>query len=153
MKKILNYLSILLLIFCGLSCSSDDDQPNTSTLLTRQQLQGTWKVTYFKNQVEKTSDYSGYLFTFDLNDAIDVDANGSPSSGVYDLYENQIANEKLTIIDAEFSQTSTSVTVNDRLRELTEQWIVRKVTNNASQIEVEELISNNPPEVLHLTKI
>jgi hypothetical protein len=65
MKSILFYLSVIILTFS--SCSKDDDAKSTTQINSNVQS-GTWRITkYIDSQVDETSKFAGYNFTFQSN--------------------------------------------------------------------------------------
>ncbi|MDN5205690.1 hypothetical protein QQ008_30175 [Fulvivirgaceae bacterium BMA10] len=151
MKKLNKFLAVAIVIIFIASCNNDDEMDLTPPILTEKQLQGNWRISYFWDQTVRTNEYQGFVFTF-INSDIDVDANGTDINGTYDIWFNQINGQQHTILDVVFADAP-SINLSDKMRELREDWIVKKISENGNNIEFEELQSNNPPEILHFTRI
>ena len=65
-------------------------------------------------------------------------------------FQSTINGSEYWIVEVDFSNTVNPG--NADLQDLSEEWIVKKVLNDANKIEFEERISNNSPEILHLEK-
>ena len=148
MKKIGILLNVAFALFLVMSCIKENEEKMDTTTLTAQELQGKWIVSYFWDQTEKTNEYNGYIFTFNSDSSINVDVSGISVGGSFDIWIDQNS----TVIDFYFDNSSYS-NINDKLRELTENWIVKNLSTNNNTIEFEERESDNPPEILFLTKI
>lgn len=75
MKKILlASFAFAMLLFA--SCSKSDTTAITTTQVSNTATSGTWKITYyFNSSLDKTSNYSGYTFTFSSNGTVSA-SNG-----------------------------------------------------------------------------
>jgi len=156
MKNIFKRITATLLITLVLSCSNDDDTINSNTpppTLTKEQLSGTWVISYFENQIDKTSDYEEFRFLFNAIDDVEAEVEDLNIDGEYDLFNDEINGQTYTIVDISFREDSSSTIVNNLLTDLIEEWIVTAIKDDGTTIEFEERISNNPPEILHLTKL
>ncbi|MGY3793612.1 hypothetical protein [uncultured Aquimarina sp.] len=156
MKNIFKRITPLLVLILILSCSNDDDTisaNNTPPTLTKEQLSGTWVISYFENQTDRTLDYEEFRFLFNAIDHVEADVEDLNIDGEYDLFSDEINGQTYTIVDISFREDSSSTIVNNLLRDLIEEWIVTAINDNGTTIEFEERVSNNPPEILHLTKL
>ncbi|MBW1295906.1 hypothetical protein [Aquimarina litoralis] len=155
--KTLTKISAIYLFTLLCSCSSDNDDNqsinNTPPTLTKEQLSGTWIISYFENQIDKTSDYEGFRFLFNAIDDVEAEVEDFNIDGKYDLFSDEINGQTYTIVDISFREDSSSAIVNNLLIDLIEEWIVTAITDDGTTIKFEERISNNPPEILHLTKL
>lgn len=155
MKNIFKRIAASLVIILVFSCSNDDNtiSSDISPTLTKEQLSGTWVISYFENQIDKTSDYEEFQFIFNAIDDVEAEVEDLNIDGEYDLFNDEINGQTYTIIDVSFREDSSSTIVNNLLRDLIEEWIVTAIKNDGTTIEFEERVSNNPPEILHLTKL
>lgn len=144
-------LTVLIFILLLASCSSDDETPEVMPTLAKEQLLGHWKITYFENQIDKTSNYEGLYFLF--NEGGEFFVLDAKFDGIYNIFEDKIANQTTTIVNIDFKPKADSDAYEDRFKDLIEQWIVKKISNNATKIELEERMSTNKPEKLHLEKV
>ena len=153
--KLSRILALLFITSFLIGCSNDDDDKvdDFSTDLSKQQLLGTWRISYFWDQTERTLEFSDYRFTFDQEDEIRVTVNTITAYGDFFLFQDSIDNENYSILETSYGYVSQSQPVEDLLMELTEEWLVKRVNSDATIIEFEEHISDNPPEIMHLTKV
>jgi len=74
---------MLVLLFSGVACD-DEDNPVVDEEQVRESLaDGTWRVTYFFDEKDETSDYEGYVFTFGANGTAIVTKNSTPVFGTW----------------------------------------------------------------------
>ncbi len=152
MKEVIKFITVLILCIICFSCSSDDMGSSTIEF-SPQQLNGTWKISFFSDEnIVRTSEFSSYQFDFNINTKdIIISSNGSTSLGSFDVFQETRSGETLWIVDAEIDNRNNPG--NADLQDLDEDWIIRSVNENATVIEFEELESNNKPEILHLEKV
>ncbi|MEL6811787.1 MAG: hypothetical protein AAFP76_10670 [Bacteroidota bacterium] len=146
--------SFLLALLLLIACSDDDNTNETNNAnpeLSALQMQGSWIVSYFWDQSVQTSEYNDFLFVFDANSSIEVQIEDISVGGSYDRYQANIEGVQSTVLDF-FFQESDERDINDKLRELTEEWIVTAISEDGNTVEFLERVSNNPPEILHLTR-
>jgi hypothetical protein len=81
------YIFLTLIVFGFLSsCTHDSDITDTPQGVTENVTSNTWKVGYYFDNVDETSHFSGYIFTFDQNGTLTA-SNGSLSySGTWASY-------------------------------------------------------------------
>lgn len=95
-RKLLTYVTFVMLSLFVLSCQKDDDT-NSNSIATVA-TQGKWRVTLFsENGVDQTSAFSGYEFSFNTNgSAIATKAatnvNGTWAAGTDDSKQKFILN-------------------------------------------------------------
>jgi hypothetical protein len=64
----------------------DNGNPVNSSELSSLLTSGTWKITYFFDESDQTSQYSGYNFTFNSNGSTQATANNFNSSGTWSAF-------------------------------------------------------------------
>ena len=81
-------------------------------------IDGSWYVSYFfKNNVDDTSDFDGYVLTFASNETMNVSGNGNAINGTWDINSN--ASERKLEFDLE----------GNTLIRLEEKWKVVEYSN------------------------
>jgi hypothetical protein len=93
---------------------NDDDNRSIETTLG----QGSWKVTYFFDTEDETSDFDGYSFLFNEGDEAIATKNSLSVKGSWDTEDSSNGNIKLYL---DFGAASP-------LEELNEDWIVLEYT-------------------------
>lgn len=84
--KIVNFIINVVILVTLLSCSSDstDDVPQTITPANVQTnaTAGSWRITlYMDENKNETSDYNGYVFTFNINGSATAVKNSVSKTG------------------------------------------------------------------------
>lgn len=126
MKIILKVKTFALLCFItsiNTSCSSDDSV-SQATLVTLGQTaltNGTWKVSFYsENNVNKTTEFSGYNFVFTPTGPMMATSNATEFPGVWVMGVDS-GSAKLNL---------TFFATNGPLEEITEDWNVLDVSTN-----------------------
>ena len=113
------------------TCSSDDDSPSASQLVTQTQntiVSGTWRVTLFsENGVVQTSNYNGYNFTFNANSTVEAVNGTTPQTGTWTTGTDD-STPKLIVT---FSATT------GPFEEISEDW--RILTVSSTRIELKHV--------------
>lgn len=152
MENLMKIASIMLVALLMTACSKDDDTPEPAgSILTVEQLKGnTYRISYFWDQTDRTDEYDGYFITFNdqFKITVYVQSNNLETFGSYSIYENGSD----LVLKTVFDEVQGYNDINDALNEIDEEWVVTKVMDNATTIELREKESSNPPEILHLTK-
>lgn len=89
--KIVNFLISAVILVTFLSCSSDstDDVPQTVSPANVQSnaTVGTWRITlYMDDNKNETSDYNGYIFTFNANGTATAVKNSVTKNGTWSSF-------------------------------------------------------------------
>lgn len=74
---------MLCLLLSGVACDDDDSQVIDEVQVQESLVDGTWRVTYFFDEKDETSDYEGYVFTFGANGTTTVTKNSTPVFGTW----------------------------------------------------------------------
>jgi len=144
MKSIkIAFAAFSLLMFASFaSCTTNDDNSsggnNNGTPAA-----GQWKVSYFYDKQDETSNYTGYTFEFGADGSLSA-SNGSQSwSGTWQTGIDDSANKFLI----DFTGT-----VPSALTELEEDWRIIKIEDNFMHFE-HTSGGNGDTDVLKFTKI
>ena len=106
----------------------DDNSPISAEFITSLQS-GTWRVTYFFDDSDETTNYLGYNFTFNQNGSILVANANATFSGQWDAYVDD--NEATLEMDFSASQ----------LEELSDDWEI--IEFSATKIRLKDVSGGN----------
>lgn len=98
---------------CGLSNPDEFVEVITS---------GSWRVSYFYDDDDETSNFVGYVFVFNSNNTITITKNGNTYIGTWSFYED----DGEFVFDIDFD--------DDTLDELTDDWVLLEFTNSLVQL-------------------
>jgi hypothetical protein len=81
--------ALLFFLVCIISCNKREVTGNNSTISLNIQ-QGQWKISYFLiSKSDKTSDFGGYIFTFNIDNTVTAMQGGSGSAnGTWSIVQN-----------------------------------------------------------------
>lgn len=113
---------------CGTNSGSTDTFISVIT-------SGNWRVTYYFDDGDETSDFEGYVFTFNLNNTITVVKNATTYTGTWSFYED----DGVAIFELNFSDSE--------LSDLADDWELLEFSNT-----VVELKDDGNDEYLTFTK-
>lgn len=152
MKAIIKILTCFLVMLLLVNCSNnDDDSGNSNQEFSPELLSGTWRISFFSDETtERTSEFSSYLFTFTLTGSdtgnLEITSNGSSREISFDIEKDDF-----WILDMLIRSSDNPGDAD--LTDLSENWIVKRVNDDATLLEFEEQNSNKKPEILHLKKV
>jgi hypothetical protein len=128
MKKLINGIAIVIvLVTAFLSCKKNDDNNNSGTTFNTSAIitQGTWKVVLFKdNNVDETSNYTGYQFTFTAGGAAAAISGSVVTNGTWNTFNDDSQNK----LELKFGNTPP-------LDEITEDWHIIGASSSTIQME------------------
>lgn len=104
---------------CGTSSGSTDTFVSVIT-------SGTWRVTYYFDDDDETSDYQGYIFTFHTNNTITIVKNAITYTGTWSFYEDDGVN----VFEIDFSDSE--------LGNLADDWELLEFSNTMVQLKDDE---------------
>ncbi len=134
--------ALLLGLLLSIGCD-DDDSPTVDEVQVRESLvDGTWRVTYFYDEKDETSDYEGYVFIFDDNGTTMATKNSTPVFGTW-IAGNSINGTVELILG--FGLTSP-------LEELAEDWVIIESSNVRMKMEHVSNSGTGDTETLILEK-
>jgi hypothetical protein len=142
MKSIQKLLALLLLAVTTLA-ACDDNSSNSNGGNNVTPAAGDWKVTYFFDKQDETSNYAGYTFTFGANGSL-LATNGSQTWNGTWLTGYDDSTDKFLI---DFGGT-----VPSALSELEEDWRILKIEDNSMHFE-HTSGGNGDTDVLKFSKI
>jgi len=97
-KKLLNTVTIIMVLIAFVGCSTSDDSTddnstnddNSSTIQIEETAQsGTWRITYFYNSDhEETSNFTGYAFTFNSDGSIIAVKGSTTVTGTWSILDS-----------------------------------------------------------------
>ena len=126
MKGIQKLLALLLFSVVSLTaCQKSDDNSNANSN-TSTPAAGTWKVSYFFDKQDKTSNYSNYTFEFGANGSLTA-SNGSQSwSGSWATGVDDSGNKFVINLGGTLPST---------LEDLVEDWHIVKMDGSTMHFE------------------
>ncbi len=132
--KLIPILAMIFMLNVASMCSNDDDNSNsnsdstTPAQVTTNVSNGTWKVTlYNENGTVKTSNFSGYNFTFGASNALSATNGNSTYTGNWSTYTDSGS----TKMDLGFTATSGD------FESISEDW--RVLSSTSSKIELKHV--------------
>jgi len=152
MKPLLK-VAMLVLLLLFFNCSNDDDSGNSSQEFSPEMLNGTWRISFFSDEVEeRTTEFNDYQFTFNVEEETAIIRyNGISETSSIEVFIEDNFGDNFWVVYTGFDGVNNPGDAD--LDDLVEDWFITNVNDNATVIQFEELYSNNTPEILHLTKI
>lgn len=139
MKKIAIIILMSLSVAMG-SCKKDDDTPSSSNNVTNtQSLPGNWKVSYYYDDKDETSDYAGYTFEFTSDGKLNAITSSQTFEGSWQ-----------TTVDDNLPRLVISLSGNEDLVELSDDWVIVNMSNTEISLRDDNL---SQTDELHFTKI
>ena len=124
MKFMQKFLPLLLLSFVGFTACDHNASSNNNNTVTPSA--GAWKVTYFFDKQDETSNYSNYTFEFGANGSLSATNGGQSYTGTWAMGIDDSADKFLI----DFSSA-----VPSSLSDLEEDWRIIKIEANAMHFE------------------
>lgn len=147
-KAVLTVVTFFSILFVN-SCGSDDVvSVNTPSSVTNTVTLGTWKITLLdESGVVKTSDFSGYNFTFGSNNTINATNGTNVYSGAWSVSDDNVDDDSISTLHFNISFSSPANFV-----ELTEDWKVLERTDSTIKL-IHKSGGNGSTDFLTFTKI
>lgn len=124
MQKIQKFFMFVLVLAASFFTSCDDNSNSSNNNNTP--ASGKWKITYFFDKKDETSNFSGYVFDFNSNGSLTA-TNGSQSwSGTWSTGIDD-SKDKFLI--------SFSVAVPSSLSDLQEDWVIIQMDDALMHLE------------------
>ena len=117
------YLLFAFITVALFSCSSDD--PVSATDVENTLVSGGWKITYYFDEKDETSDFNGFTFTFNDNGTAVAQKGSDSFNGTWSTESSSDGTLKLNL---DFGTSSP-------LDELEEDWKVMERTGNRIKLE------------------
>ncbi len=132
------FFNLLLVSFVFVSCSTDENNEDNEIMMVDVEevkamvTNGEWEITYYEDSdVEETSDYDGYVFTFNTDGTLAV-TNGSTSlSGAWSITESENSDDDDSKSDVDFNIFFASP---DIFEELADDWDILKYANSKIEL-------------------
>jgi len=142
-----NWSKLLLIVGFPLfiaACGKSNDDPGSNDTLTTILTQGTWSVhLYLNDGKDETSDYTGYVFTFNSNGSLQAAKTGNnTTSGTWSESTDYYNKTKLTL-------TWVGGGIPVELLEIQEDWVLK--AKSSTIVELTNTGSSGTSE-LHLHK-
>ena len=139
-SKLLFVLAFPLLIA---ACSKSNDNPGSTDSLTSIITKGTWVVHFYKiDGKDETSNYAGYVFTFNINGSLQAEKTGNTTAGTWSETTDSYDKTKLVL-------TWVGGGIPVELLKIQEEWVLQ--AKSSSLIELANTGSSGSSE-LHLHK-
>jgi len=141
-----NWSKLLLLLILPLffaACSKNNDDPGSNATLTSIITQGTWVVHFYQNDgKDETSNYTGYVFTFNTNGSMGAEKAANNTAGTWSESTDSYSKTKLV-----FTWVGGGIPVE--LLEIEEDWVLK--AKSSTLVELTNTGSSGTSE-LHLHK-
>lgn len=100
------------------SCKKDDNsKSNTVEGVTKIATDGTWRITYFFDDSDETTNYTGYNFTFGSGNVLTASNGSTTHTGTWSVSDSNSKDDDLKELDFNISFTAP---VN--FEELSDDW-------------------------------
>ncbi len=137
------FAAFSLLVFATFaSCTTGDDNSGGGGGNTVTPAAGQWKVSYFYDKKDETSNYTGYTFEFGSDGSLSASNGGQTWPGTWQTGIDDSANKFLI----DFTGTIPSA-----LTELEEDWLIIKIEDTSMHFE-HTSGGNGDTDVLKFTK-
>jgi len=141
-----NWIKLLLLLALPLfiaACSKSEDDPGSGDTLTSIITQGSWVVHLYQNEgKDETSNYTGYVFTFNVNGSMGAKKSGNNTAGTWSESTDYYSKTKLI-----FTWVGGGIPVE--LLKIEEDWMLK--AKSSTVVELTNTGSTGTSE-LHLHK-
>lgn len=144
-KVVVNFMTLLLLIMGATSCSSDNAAPmDKITTADMEAIRtavktGAWRISYyFDTDKEETSNFNGFVFTFNSSGVIGATDGNTALSGAWSVSssDNSTADVSDDTVDLSISFASPA-----NFLEISDDWEVISYSNN--KIELKDVSGGN----------
>jgi hypothetical protein len=116
------------------TCSNDDNSSSSNqTQVTNTVVSGTWKITLYNDSgTVKTTNFSGYNFTFGANNALVASNTTNNYTGTWSVTDSNSNDDSLSDLDFNIAFTTPA-----NFQDLTDDWdIVSRTDNKIELIDV-----------------
>jgi hypothetical protein len=135
--RLIPVLAMLFMLNVASMCSSNDDNSNPTvqdpTPIINTAAQGTWRVTLYEDSgVNETSNFSGFNFTFNSNNVLNVTGNGLTLNGTWSVTSDNSGDDSPSPdLDFNIGFVSPAPT---KFIELTDDWNIITYTSTKIQL-------------------
>ncbi len=133
-----NLLLLVLTVLVFKSCSKDDDDnlkivdASEIPTIKAEISTGDWRITYyFDSDKDETSDYAGYVFTFQEDGVLAVSNGSTALSGAWSITSSDNSNDDSSSSDVDFNIVFSSP---DLFEELSDDWEIKKYTSTTIEL-------------------
>ncbi|GAB3719284.1 hypothetical protein GCM10028861_17090 [Flavobacterium koreense] len=122
-------------------CSSDDNNSSSSNVHLNAVMNtvssGTWKITLYNDSgTIKTSNYTGYNFTFGSGNALSASNGTNNHTGIWSVADSNSNDDSINDLDLVINFNSPA-----NFADLTDDWDI--ITYTASKIELRDVSGGN----------
>lgn len=139
MKRISIYALLGFLFFLNTAsmCSSDDSTSNNQFDVINTATSGTWKITLYNDSgVVKTTNFSGYNFTFATSGVLTAVGNGATHSGTWSVTDTNSTDDSIDDLDFNIFFASPV-----DFADLTDDWDI--ISKTATKIQLIDISGGN----------
>ncbi|MEN9928494.1 MAG: hypothetical protein RLZZ231_415 [Bacteroidota bacterium] len=132
--KLIPILGCVLILNTASTCSNDDNSSSSNqTQVTNTVVSGTWKITLYNDSgTVKTTNFSGYNFTFGANNALVASNTTNNYTGTWSVTDSNSNDDSLSDLDFNIAFTTPA-----NFQDLTDDWdIVSRTDNKIELIDV-----------------
>lgn len=97
LKSVLLKVLVMWMFVFACACDDDDAAAIDNTQVFQSLTTGTWRVTYFFDEKDETSDFDGYVFTFNSNGTATATKNSTPVFGSWSTEKSGSGTVKLIL--------------------------------------------------------
>lgn len=138
MKKITLYFVLTTFFILNTSCSSDNSSGTSSSSIANHIKQGSWHVTsYVSNDIDETSHFSGYNFTFESGNILAATNGTNNYTGTWSIASNNSSDDSPEI-DYDFNILFSSPA---NFADLTDDWEI--VSQTSTRLELQDVSGGN----------
>lgn len=125
---------LILPVFIGIllltSCTKEDDNLIDQTQIEQSMQLGTWKISYFNDSGDdETNHFTGYVFTFDVNDILSAVNGNTTYTGSWNISENNSSDDSSKGLDFNIF-----FNLSNDFEDLNEDWDIISHTNDEFQL-------------------
>jgi hypothetical protein len=132
--KLIPILGCIFILNTASTCSNDDNSSSSNqTQVTNTVVSGTWKITLYNDSgTVKTTNFSGYNFTFGANNALVASNTTNNYTGTWSVTDSNSNDDSLSDLDFNIAFTTPA-----NFQDLTDDWdIVSRTDNKIELIDV-----------------
>jgi hypothetical protein len=130
--KLIPFLSCIFLLNVASTCSKDDSSSssNNQTQVTTTVTSGTWKITLYNDSgTVKTSNFTGYNFTFGANNSLTASNSTNNYTGTWSVTDSNSNDDSLSDLDFNIIFASPA-----NFQDLSDDWDIISRTDTKIQL-------------------
>lgn len=129
--KLIPILGCIFILNTASTCSNDDNSSSSNqTQVTNTVVSGTWKITLYNDSgTVKTTNFSGYNFTFGANNALVASNTTNNYTGTWSVTDSNSNDDSLSDLDFNIAFTTPA-----NFQDLTDDWDIVSRTDNKIEL-------------------